>query len=253
MVSNTNDNQKRARKKKIDVDNIQMIIEDTPLQASTLFDKLDEKIHSQVSSSDDAAVDLKKRGRKPKGGKLISKNSVSVQNTEPIVNVILHLKCSFKDLHNNFIQHQRLMDPFNYNSEIPPDIMTYNQDEQQQGFAMYETTENQPNSYAYSTSAHPAQTQCEYVCKLCNKENPDDEELKSNDDDLINMKNLNQKLKKLKIDLYKNTLSEKKSACFWCTYEFDNQPCYIPKYEMDGVLNGYGSFCRPECAVAYLM
>jgi hypothetical protein len=177
-----------------------------------------------------------------------------VQNTDPIANVILHLKCSFKDLHNNFIQEQRLMDPFNYNSDIPPDIMTYNQDEQQNGFAIYETKESQINSYAYTSSAHPSQTQCEYVCKVCNnKENPDDETTKSNDDDLINMKNLNQKLKKLKIDLYKNTLSEKKSACFWCTYEFDNQPCYIPKYEMDGVLNGYGSFCRPECAAAFLM
>ena len=46
---------------------------------------------------------------------------------------------------------------------------------------------------------------------------------------------------------------DKKSACFWCTYEFDNPSCYIPKYEMDGTTVGYGSFCRPECAVAYLM
>ena len=62
------------------------------------------------------------------------------------------------------------------------------------------------------------------------------------------------KLKQLKIQLYKNSLnSEKKSACFWCTYDFDNAPCYIPKYEMDGIIYGYGSFCRPECAVAYLM
>jgi hypothetical protein len=46
---------------------------------------------------------------------------------------------------------------------------------------------------------------------------------------------------------------DKKSACFWCTYEYDNPACYIPKHEIDGELYGYGSFCRPECAVAYLM
>ena len=48
-------------------------------------------------------------------------------------------------------------------------------------------------------------------------------------------------------------MDEKKSACFWCTYEFDNQTCYIPRYENNGDICGYGSFCRPECAVAYLM
>jgi hypothetical protein len=69
----------------------------------------------------------------------------------------------------------------------------------------------------------------------------------------INIKDVNTKLKKLKIKLYKNQNQDKKSACFWCTYDFDNPSCYIPKYEMDGELHGYGSFCRPECAVAYLM
>ena len=72
--------------------------------------------------------------------------------------------------------------------------------------------------------------------------------------DDVNIKDMSAKLKQLKIQLYKNSLnSEKKSACFWCTYDFDNAPCYIPKYEMDGTIYGYGSFCRPECAVAYLM
>jgi hypothetical protein len=70
----------------------------------------------------------------------------------------------------------------------------------------------------------------------------------------ISVKEINTKLKELKIDLYKNSLQrDHKSACFWCTYDYDNMTCYIPKYVMDGVIYGYGSFCRPECAVAYLM
>jgi len=74
------------------------------------------------------------------------------------------------------------------------------------------------------------------------------------DIDDVNIKDMSAKIKQLKIQLYKNTLqSEKKSACFWCTYDFDNAPCYIPKYEMDGTIYGYGSFCRPECAVAFLL
>jgi len=71
--------------------------------------------------------------------------------------------------------------------------------------------------------------------------------------DTTNIKDINAKLKRLKIHLYKNNNYEKKSACFWCTYDYDNPTCYIPKYEMDDKIYGYGSFCRPECAVAYLM
>jgi hypothetical protein len=67
------------------------------------------------------------------------------------------------------------------------------------------------------------------------------------------LKDINAKLRQIKIELYKNIKTDKKSACFWCTYEYDNPPCYVPKYEIDGQVHGYGSFCRPECAVAFLM
>ena len=66
-------------------------------------------------------------------------------------------------------------------------------------------------------------------------------------------KELNLKIKKLKIGLYKNTKQNQKSACFWCTHDFDNPSCYIPKYENDKSVVGYGSFCTPECASAFLM
>ena len=44
----------------------------------------------------------------------------------------------------------------------------------------------------------------------------------------------------------------KRSACFWCTYAFDNPPIYIPKQKRGENIEVYGSFCSPECAVAYL-
>jgi arsenate reductase-like glutaredoxin family protein len=47
----------------------------------------------------------KKRGRKPKGGKIIQ-NIVPVTNfKENKPNIILHLKCSMKDLQNNLIEN----------------------------------------------------------------------------------------------------------------------------------------------------
>lgn len=72
------------------------------------------------------------------------------------------------------------------------------------------------------------------------------------DDEFISVKDINTKLRQLRIQLNKGTI-DKKSACFWCTYEYDNPTCYIPKYEAEGILYAYGSFCRPECAVAFLM
>lgn len=73
------------------------------------------------------------------------------------------------------------------------------------------------------------------------------------DNSTSDMTVINQKLKNLKIQLIKNKINDKKSACFWCSYDFDNPECYIPCYELDNTIGGYGSFCRPECAVAYLM
>ena len=74
---------KRGRKKKINVENIQIFIE-----------KKDTNLKNEVV--------VKKRGRKPKGGKIIqnelpNKNEIKI---EP--NVILHLKCSINDIDINY-------------------------------------------------------------------------------------------------------------------------------------------------------
>jgi len=90
------------------------------------------------------------------------------------------------------------------------------------------------------------------LCAKCNNNIKESDKI-SNDNDNVSIKEINAKQKKLKISFYKNLQTEKNSACFWCTYDFDNPPCYIPKYEMDEKIYGYGSFCRPECAVAFLM
>jgi len=182
-------------------------------------------------------VELKKRGRKPKGGKLTTKQPDCEDNNNSIINVILHLKCSMNDLvdYNTQIQNE-----LTYNPKIPPEIQTYNGDEIRGNFSEYEHKPQTDTDVAYNDRNS--------VCQLCSKK---DEPMADEND--VNIKDINTKLKQLKINLYKNTLQDKKSACFWCTYDFDNPPCYIPKYEMDDRIYGYGSFCRPECAVAHLM
>jgi hypothetical protein len=202
----------------------------------------------------------KKRGRKPKGGKLILKQCEPNLQKNIITNVILHLKCSMCDLNEYTDKINKLVtDPLSYNPSVPPDIMTY--DDSQYTGLKYEkidsiihdnSIEKHANisNYAYINEVNG-------LCNLCNNCKQINESTIVNDDDEdsdeINMKDINSKLKRLKLQLYKNSMPDKKSACFWCTCEFDNPSCYIPKYEMDEEIHGYGSFCRPECATAYLM
>lgn len=61
------------------------------------------------------------------------------------------------------------------------------------------------------------------------------------------------KLKDLSKKLHLNDVCDKKSSCFHCTFDFDNVPIYIPKYELNESYYVYGCFCSPECACAYLM
>jgi hypothetical protein len=65
-------------------------------------------------------------------------------------------------------------------------------------------------------------------------------------------RDINSKLKELQKLLHTNDISDKKSACFWCTYSFDNPSVYIPKYKLQNSYQVYGCFCSPECATSYL-
>ena len=47
-------------------------------------------------------------------------------------------------------------------------------------------------------------------------------------------------------------MQDKKADCFWCTCPFDNDPCYILQYGFNNEIYGHGSYCSPECAVAFL-
>jgi hypothetical protein len=205
---------------------------------------------------------LKKRGRKPKGGKLIVKPTEKLDNAKPVANVILHLKCSMQDLteHNTKI-HQFVTDPLSYNPSVPPSIMSFNINESRP-FSLYESSNIEPEEQSTEKDANFAYKEFDAneqllrknggICSCCIKNATANDDVIEEDAD-VNIKDIKTKLKTLKLELYKNSNMDKKSACFWCTYEYDNPSCYIPKYEMDGKLYGYGSFCRPECAVAFLM
>ena len=68
--------------------------------------------------TEEVTVEVKKRGRKPKGGKLIVKQTEPESNSNTIVNVILHLRCSLSD----FIESnaKTINNELTYNPEMPP-------------------------------------------------------------------------------------------------------------------------------------
>ena len=72
-------------------------------------------------------------------------------------------------------------------------------------------------------------------------------------DDNCETKEIWRKLKLLEQNLHVNNISDKKSACFWCSHDFDNPAIYIPKHYIKDTYHVYGCFCTPECAVAHLM
>jgi hypothetical protein len=255
---------KRGRKKKeivtetiINIEcnsNIQFDI--IPISNISEMNELSEvNILEQNELSEDVPVH-KKRGRKPKGGKLIVRNTTQICSIAQENNIILHLKCSSTDLNNyNQNYNQQVLNPMTYNPTAPPDIKTYN-NEEKNVFSSYNSNINSSVNILNDLDKNYAYLNTD-VIKKCNCGNTTNDINDTNDtndiNDNTNIKEINNKLKQLKIDLYKNTMTDKKSACFWCTYEYDNQACYIPKYKTDGTIFGYGSFCRPECAAAFLM
>ena len=157
----------------------------------------------------------KKRGRKPKGGKVVQCNPV-IENIQDIkINIILHLKCNLSDIqaesNTNFLNLEN-----------------------------YKFSETKLNDLNYMV----------YNYKKENIELPEPAvDLSTND----NMKIIWQKLEKLSNNLHINNIGDKRSACFHCTYDFDNVPIYIPKHELNKIFHVYGCFCSPECACAFLM
>ena len=174
----------------------------------------------------------KKRGRKPKGGKIIQQLVTNMPQKEEKPNVILHLKCSMKDLQTN-TQNNNFVESYNFLGN--------------KNDLNYELIGNENinvvNVFNDKTTTHITSLESCYEC--------DDY-----DDDSVCKdftKEVWKKLKQLEYNLHINNVNNKRSACFWDTCEFDNPPIYIPKHYINGTYHVYGCFCSPECGVAYLM
>lgn len=196
----------------------------------------ENNVTSPLNANENADVDVdvdkpvaKKRGRKPKGGKIIQQVVPITNAIETKPNVILHLKCSLKDL-LTFSGNDNTIQSYNFQSSnhLAFDIIN-------------------PEPTAFTTSLVPT-AQHKYTNNDDDDDDYDEEPGKEND-----IREVWKKLKALEHNLHINNICDKKSACFWCTYDFDNPPVYIPKHFIKETYHVYGCFCSPECATAYLM
>ena len=196
---------------------------------------IDEVIQSDNESEPKLASEqtdkpvAKKRGRKPKGGKIIQQIVPlnNVKETKP--NIILHLKCSLKDLTSTNLFGSTL-ESYSFS---------------QGNNLSYESINNENMNLNEFINPPAKLTEYEgdldtdYDLDSCKKDN--------------DIRDIWKKLKVLEHYLHINSINNKKSACFWDTCEFDNPPIYIPKHFMNNSYHVYGCFCSPECAVAHLM
>ncbi len=164
----------------------------------------------------------KKRGRKPKGGKIITELEKKNNDDNVQHNVILHLKCNSDDL--NITQKENLPESFHITSQVKAAELNFNSIDEDNHEKINPVPETNNKVEDIDTTANN-----------------------------IQMKTIWKKIKELQKLFYFNNVFSKKSSCFWCTCEFDNPAIYIPKYQMNDNYHVYGCFCSPECSVSYLM
>ena len=212
--------------------------------------EIENEIFLNVDNTDEPKPGAKKRGRKPKGGKIIQQIVPLNNNKETKPNIILHLKCSLKDLQTNTVLGHNI-EGFNFsvnNNDLSYEIINNSY----HNYINNISNINNINKNTQNNLQEQTNISNNYIdCNESDTAYEYEDELKQNKENDI--REIWKKLKVLEHNLHINNISDKKSACFWCTYEFDNPPIYIPKHFIKESYNVYGCFCSPECATAYLM
>ena len=247
-------------------------------------DLVDDEPDIDTDKKDGDVKTTKKRGRKPKGGKIIQNFVANETQKIDKPNIILHLKCSLKDLHQspsclvesyNFSSGNLNYDLLNKNENIvKPSLPVSNSGgvgiNDIKGFNIMVNSNLGKNDTKNDTKKNERMDEASIkdIAKYrdsdldlsrnnySNYNNDDEDDYDDDDDDGDNKtcsKNVWRKLKQLEHNLHINNVNNKKSACFWCTCDFDNPPIYVPKHYINGTYHVYGCFCSPECGVAHLM
>jgi hypothetical protein len=231
-------------------------IESKPAAVSTKQKK--KAANTTTTKTTDLAAAV---GKKTRPSKLVVSQTIPTPSTSPnaISNVILHLKCTSHDLSEyNYRLHSIMSTPLDYDPSVPPDVQSYASLSSTSLLASMvdEDLEEHPtNSEKFSTENNIYSSVAELPTSSLSV-NASSAAASS-----VPSKELDRQLKSLRFQLYKNALrgasnsdkiDDNNACCFWDTCDFDGIPYRIPLYELNGTIYGYGCFCRPQCAVAFL-
>ena len=255
------------------------IINQPALSDSSIPVEKKKRVRKKQNVGEEPIVEIvkpppKKRGRKPKGGKIIQQTLVINEKSDNEPSVILHLKCAMNDIiHDNNYSTKYKYNPSiesiqsfhfdNSNMEnflIQPNINNDTDDNNNDNYAGFNDTGIILNNDIAQSSLFDSNIE-EDITKYCINIKPKTNVIITETENSGSSKknnNTNQteiwdKLNTLKNNLHHNNIYDKRSACFWCTYDFDNPPIFVPKHEFRNSYQVYGCFCSPECGVAHLM
>jgi hypothetical protein len=283
----------------------------------------DTNIQTNTQSQPEEKV-IKKRGRKPKGGKITTHQLEDNNVNNEMPNIILHLKCSLSNIKNSnddeytiqsynstqfhgseisikkiLIEHEQEKKNANNISEnnivsatnvnntmksatssdesIRPLNEVLNNNASSCLFQVYDPvipmipvpkTGEQTNSNNFFTNLNETtpytktSTNHTFLNNVYSSDiNSYSNDYDDGDDNSCSSKNEREiwkKINQLKLSFHKSDICNnmggtQRSACFWCTCEFDSPAIYIPKSLSKDVYNVYGCFCSPECGAAFLM
>jgi len=278
---------KKGRKPKSYYENLKL----QEMSNNILIISISGGIESEYECKEESILDIskivvhKKRGRKPKGGIIIEQTKIEIQSDNK-PNIILHLNCKLNDIITgdlnydptvyNIKEFDNMNIQYDYIENKHDDADSINNEDSLNNINLLNNSNSSSNSNSNSNinsnsnsnsysninsnsnsniNSNSNSNSNSNTNKFFNNEekllNNDNFLLNNNEKNLYN-KAISKKLEDLSKQLKTNNIN-KKSACFWCTYNFDNQTILIPKYEIKNIYFCYGNFCSPECACSYLM
>lgn len=172
------------------------------------------------------------------------------------INVILYLKCSMKEIDSYIHDQKWKTDNLTYDPKIPYDFVPFETNE-----SLRMNLIDQPLTNCSGTILHGENDSTSnagmipntYVCAKCEQKTMQSISGSGAGNSSVSLNESDtQKIKDLKLTFYKNDVPDKKVDCFWCTCPYDNDSFHVLQYGSDKTILAHGSFCSPECGVAYL-
>lgn len=228
-----------------------------------------------IKQTDNLQMNMNRRGRgRPRKNQSITPDKIKQEKTYKInkfisikkeadEDIFLHLPVSFKDLED-----------FNKNISNDQNTSEYkNNDINKSETSKTESNNDNKNVFMIDDIHSENNDDSDYlsddilVQELKDKIKEQEKTIKSLEDELENYKSLlnndsmvgtnNRKVTKMELNFInsidgKQILSESTNlACWWCTYNFNTPPCFLPEKIYDNKYHVFGCFCSANCAAAY--